>query len=60
MTKGYLTVAAAAFAIATVLALAVGATMVSERSNGSSGIEQGSPQSGSGKDSRPSNAKPRF
>ena len=60
MTKGYVTVAAAAFAIATVLALAVGATYVSERSGGSSAIEQASPQAGSGKDSRPDNAKQRF
>ncbi len=60
MTKGYVTVAAAAFAIATVLALAVGATLLSERSDGLSKQERSSPEIGSRLDSRQSNANRRF
>ena len=59
MGKGYLTVAAAAFAIAIVLAIAVGATMVRDTMIGLHDSKSSPPLVGTRENPQPSNALPR-
>lgn len=59
MSKGYLTVAAAAFAIAIVLALAVGASLVRDSAIGLRNSESNLPLVDGRKNAQPMNATPR-
>ena len=59
MGKGYLTVAAAAFAIAIVLAIAVGASMVRDATIGLHDTKYSPPLVGTRETAQPSNAVPR-